>query len=134
MASAVRFAARARPVREYRLDGSRWRLPVAALVAVLVLAGCARDLSALAPSLRPGEIATPSTAAGPSTPVAATPKPSRAPKSYEIAIAAFVKSVASKKLSYRIVFEGKTRAVRRHAGDRRPDGRVGRRLRVVVDL
>lgn len=79
-----------------------------AVVALLVLAGCSRDLSALVPSLAPGQTATPSIGAGPSTAVVASPKPSRAPKPYDLAIAAFVKTIASKKLSYRIAFEGKT--------------------------
>ena len=37
-----------------------------------------------------------------------TAQPSRAPKPYELAIAAFVKSVTSNKLSYRISYDGKT--------------------------
>lgn len=40
--------------------------------------------------------------------VTVTPKPSRAPKPFDLAIAAFVDSVSSKKLSYRIAFDGKT--------------------------
>jgi hypothetical protein len=101
-------AAPVRPVRLMRVDGRQSRVLLAALVGILVVSGCARDLSALAPSLRPGQTTTPSTAAGPSAAVAATPKPSRAPKPYDLAIEAFVKSVTSKKLSYRIAFEGKT--------------------------
>jgi hypothetical protein len=78
-----------------------WRAVVAVLAAALILASCARDFAALAPSTAP-------TATPVSSSVTATPRPSRAPKQYELAIAAFVKSVASKKLSYRIAFEGWT--------------------------
>jgi hypothetical protein len=79
------------------------------LAATLIVGACSRDLSALAPSglpsLRPEGSALPG-----ASPVAGTPtaRPSRAPKAYELAIAAFVKSVTSKKLSYRITYEGQT--------------------------
>lgn len=86
-----------------------WGIAVATLAAAMILASCSRDLSALTPSgLQPidpaGSVAPGSTLG----PVAATTQPSRKPKAYDLAIAAFVKSVAGEKLSYRITYEGKT--------------------------
>ncbi len=83
----------------------RWRPLVATLAAALILASCGRDLSGFSSSARP----TAAPAASPTAAVIApTAKPSRAPKVYDLAIAAFVKSVASKTLSYRITYDGRT--------------------------
>ena len=83
----------------------RWRPLVATLAAALILAACGRDLSSFTSSARP----TTAPGASPTTAVVApTVKPSRAPKAYDLAIAAFVKSATSKKLSYRITYDGKT--------------------------
>ena len=82
----------------------RWRVVVAVLSAALIVASCGRDLSALTSSSDP---AAPSGSPA-ATAVTPTAKPSRAPKAHELAIAAFVKSVTSKTLSYRITYEGKT--------------------------
>ena len=76
---------------------------IAALSAALIVASCGRDLSALTSSSDPT-----APAASPTAVVAPTARPSRAPKAHDLAIAAFVKSVTSKKLSYRITYEGKT--------------------------
>ena len=82
-------------------------MAVVTLAAALGLAACARDLSALTGSPNPTPIpAAPSAAATPAT--TPTARPSRAPKPYDLAIAAFVKSVMSKKLSYRIAYDGET--------------------------
>ena len=79
------------------------------LTTALIFAACSRDLSALAPSGLPSFDPAGSAFPG-STPAAGAPTaaPSRAPKPYELAIAAFVKSVTGKKLSYRITYEGTT--------------------------
>jgi hypothetical protein len=86
-----------------------WGIAVAALAAAMILASCSRDLSALTPSgmppVDPGGSGAPGSTLGP---VAATTQPSRKPKTYDLAIAAFVKSVAGKKLTYRVTYEGKT--------------------------
>lgn len=79
-------------------------MTVATLAAALILASCGRDLSALTSSSDP----TTPPASPAATAVTPTAKPSRAPKPYELAIAAFVKSVTGKKLSYRVTYEGKT--------------------------
>ena len=83
-------------------------IAIATLAAAVVLASCSRDLSALAPSGLPPIDPVGSAGAPVPTTATATATPSRAPKPYDLAIAAFVKSVASKKLSYRITYEGKT--------------------------
>jgi hypothetical protein len=84
-----------------------WQIGVVTLAAAMILASCSRDLSALTGSSNPSD---PTLAPGETLPIPdpVTAKPSRAPKPYDLAIAAFVKSVASKKLSYRITYEGKT--------------------------
>ena len=84
-----------------------WQIAVVTLAAALILASCSRDLSALTGSSNPTDPTLPPGATLP-IPDAPTAKPSRAPKPYDLAIAAFVKSVTSKKLSYRITYEGKT--------------------------
>jgi hypothetical protein len=82
------------------------RLAIATLATALVVAACGRDLSGFSSSARP---TTPPAAASPTAAVVApTAKPSRVPKPYDLAIAAFVKSVTGKKLSYRITYDGKT--------------------------
>ncbi len=90
-----------------------WSLPlhrpsrrlVATLAAALIVAACGRDLSSFTSSARPTTAPVASATTGVVTPTA---KPSRAPKAYDLAIAAFVKAVTSKKLSYRITYDGKT--------------------------
>ncbi len=92
------------PLEAVPLHRASRRLAIAALAA-LVVAACGRDLSGFSSSARP----TAPTGASPTAAVVApTAKPSRAPKGYDLAIAAFVKSVAGKKLSYRINYDGKT--------------------------
>jgi hypothetical protein len=84
-------------------------LAAVTLVVAVVLGGCARDLSGLTGSPNPTPVpAVPTVTASTPTTTAATPQPSRAPKPFELAIAAFVKSVTSKKLSYRVTYEGET--------------------------
>ncbi len=103
-----------RPIAAVRPDAwadrrpRAWQIAVATLAAAMILASCTRDLSGLTGSPNPtplpaGPGATASPAAAP-----ATAQPSRAPKPYELAIAAFVKSVTSKKLSYRVAYDGET--------------------------
>lgn len=85
-----------------------WQIAALTLVAALVSASCTRDLSGLtgAPNPTPMPAVVGGTASASATTPTATP--SRAPKPYELAIAAFVESVTSKKLSYRITYDGKT--------------------------
>lgn len=79
------------------------------LAAAVIVAACARDLSGLtgSPNPTPVPALSSATASTPAT-TGATAQPSRAPKPHELAIAAFVKSVTSKKLSYRIAYDGET--------------------------
>lgn len=81
-------------------------MAVVVLVAASMLAACSRDLSGLAPSGLPtlDPVASAGSGAAAGSPSA---RPSRAPKPFELAIAAFVKSVTSKKLTYRITYDGK---------------------------
>lgn len=74
----------------------------------MLLASCSRDLSGLTGSPNPTPLPVPGATASAPAAAPATAKPSRAPKPYELAIAAFVKSVTSKKLSYRITYDGET--------------------------
>jgi hypothetical protein len=86
-----------------------WSLAVVTLTAAVILGACARDLSGLtgSPNPTPVPVVPGATASIPTT-TTATARPSRAPKAYEVAIAAFVKSVTSKKLSYRVTYDGET--------------------------
>jgi hypothetical protein len=97
-----------RPAARAGRHSRAWAVAVATLAAAVILASCSRDLSGLTGSPNPTPLpaaagATPSPSTAP-----ATAKPSRAPKPHELAIAAFVKSVTSKKLSYRIAYDGET--------------------------
>jgi hypothetical protein len=105
----IRRTAAARPEAGAGRRHRAWSVAVATLAASLILASCSRDLSGLTGSPNPTPVpAVPGATASTPAPAAATAAPSRAPKSYELAIAAFVKSVTSKKLSYRITYDGKT--------------------------
>jgi hypothetical protein len=70
---------------------------LAAIAAVLILASCGPSPAAVAPTSTP--------AASPSVPAAPTATP--APKAHDLAIAAFVASVETGRLSYRVTFKGK---------------------------
>jgi len=104
-----RLIATVRPEAGAGRHSRAWAVAVATLAAAVILASCSRDLSGLtgSPNPTPVPVVPSATASTPAT-APATAKPSRAPKPHELAIAAFVKSVTSKKLSYRIAYDGKT--------------------------
>lgn len=89
----------------YRLAMPRSRVRAASFIATAVMAAMAAGGCLPPPNAVTGVSSGPPVSQGPS----GTPRPSATPKPQDLAIAAFVKQVASGKLTYRIAFDGDVR-------------------------